>query len=150
MLLSSKNDGLCPSLSMTQRMYGFVGCFCIGCLISVLSSFALIRADVVQFAILYSIGNLVALCSTGFLWGPKSQVKKMFKQTRLVATVVYLVCIVATLVIACADLGIDNGGKVALCLVLIVIQFLALCWYCLSFIPYGRKMALNCLTGCCK
>ena len=35
-----------------------------------------------NFAALYVLGNIIALCSTGFLVGPKNQCKKMFDKTR--------------------------------------------------------------------
>ena len=38
--------------------------------------------------------------SSGFLVGPVSQVKKMFKKVRVVATVVYLTTMAATLIVA--------------------------------------------------
>ena len=65
-LFSSKDDGCMPSLSMTQRMYGFGGCFVLGGLMSLLSSFSLMHGDIPQFAMLYSLGNVIALLSTGF------------------------------------------------------------------------------------
>ena len=134
-----------PSLSWNQRWYGFCGCFVLGGLMSLLSSFALVKGDITNFAIFYSLGNIIAISSTGFVWGPKKQCKKMFHKSRAIATVIYLVCIVATLIVACADLGMENGAKIAVCIVLIIIQFIALCWYCLSYIPYARTMVKNCL-----
>ena len=134
-----------PSLSWNQRWYGFCGCFVLGGLMSLLSSFALVKGDITNFAVFYSLGNIIAISSTGFVWGPKKQCKKMFHKSRAIATVIYLVCIVATLIVACADLGMENGAKIAVCIVLIIIQFIALCWYCLSYIPYARTMVKNCL-----
>lgn len=94
----------------------------------------------------------------------------MFKEKRIIATVVMLVCIVLTLMAAfwvrqparalvrwvcyrgrcCAAvpggrepvlirpggcLQWHNGG---LCLIFVILQFLAFTWYCLSYIPYAR------------
>lgn len=39
---------------------------------------------------------------------------------------------------------------VAVVLILVVIQFLALIWYTASYIPFARTMIINCFTGCCK
>ena len=144
-LFQTQDDGCMPSLSWNQRWYGFCGCFVLGGLMSLLSSFALVKGDITNFAIFYSLGNIIAISSTGFVWGPKKQCKKMFHKSRAIATVIYLVCIVATLIVACADLGMENGAKIAVCIVLIIIQFIALCWYCLSYIPYARTMVKNCL-----
>ena len=144
-LFQTKDDGCMPSLSWNQRWYGFCGCFCIGALMSLLSSFSLVKGDVVSFAIFYTLGNCIAIASTGFVWGPKKQCKKMFHKSRAIATTVYLVCIVATLIVACAPLGMENGAKIGVCIFLIVVQFAALCWYCLSYIPYARTMVKNCV-----
>ena len=114
---------------------------------SVASSFALFTGDLVLFAVFYTFGNIVALASTGFMWGPKKQCKKMFAKTRIIATTVYLSLIVVTLVVALAPLGLQDGAKVAIVIILIILQFLALTWYVLSFIPYARSMVQNCF-GC--
>jgi hypothetical protein len=144
-LFQSKDDGCLPALSYTQRWYGFVGCFCMGALMSILSSFALIKGDITSFAIFYSCGNIIALASTGFVWGPKKQLKKMFHKSRAIATTIYLVLLLATLIVACADLGMTDSARTGVCIVMIIIQFIALCWYCLSYIPYARTMVKNCL-----
>ena len=54
-----------------------------------------------KFAILYTMGNVLSLGSTGFLVGFMNQLKNMFKGTRLVATCVYLGAMIMTLVAAC-------------------------------------------------
>jgi hypothetical protein len=58
-----------------------------------------------------------------------------------VATIVYLTSIVLTLVFA---LTIPNQFLILGC---ICVQLLALFWYGLSFIPYGRKMAKGMVTS---
>ena len=47
--------------------------------------------DTVAFALLYSMGTIVALASSMFLRGPVSQVKSMCKEKRIVATIMMLV-----------------------------------------------------------
>jgi hypothetical protein len=94
---------------------------------------------------LYTFGNILSICSTGFVWGPKRQCKKMFHKTRAIATTMYLICIVSTLIFATADLGMTTPVKVSVCIGLIFLQFVALCWYCLSYIPYARQIAKSCL-----
>jgi hypothetical protein len=72
--------------------------------------------------------------------GPLRQFKKMFQKTRVLATVIYLLSIVATLVCA------FTTTSALLVFTCVVVQFLALFWYSLSYIPYGRDIA----TSCCK
>tara|TARA_B100000780_G_C21048751_1_gene421046 strand:- start:76 stop:552 length:477 start_codon:yes stop_codon:yes gene_type:complete len=143
---SLTEDGCIPALTWTQRWYGFCGCFCCGGLMSLLSSLAIGKGDMASFALFYTMGNFISIVSTGFVWGPTKQCKKMFHKTRAIATTIYLVCIVATLTAACADLGMTKGAKIGVCIFLIILQFLALCWYCLSYIPFARQIAKNCVV----
>lgn len=62
-------DNNCCNLSKRTRVLGFVSCFCIGFLVSGLSTFALYTGKTTQFAVFYTLGNVIALCSTGFLMG---------------------------------------------------------------------------------
>jgi hypothetical protein len=144
-LFESEDEGCLPSLTWTQRWYGFCGCFVVGSFISVLSSFSLVKGDVPSFTLLYTLGNIISICSTGVVWGPTSQCRKMFHESRAIATSMYLICMVATLIVATVDLGLQTPAKVGLCLCLIVLQFIALGWYCLSYIPYARQIATHCL-----
>ena len=96
------------------------------------------------FAILYTLGNLVALSSTFFLWGPRSQLKNMFKPIRAGASIVYLIMLLVTLVIA---FTIANGILVLIC---VAIQFCAMVWYAASYIPYGRTLIKKTIGGVIK
>lgn len=62
-------DNNCCNLSRKARVQGFVLCFCVGFFISCLSTISFYRGQTTQFASFYTIGNLIALCSTGFLMG---------------------------------------------------------------------------------
>lgn len=144
-LFETEDNGCIPSLSWTQRWYGFCTCFVIGSITSLLSSISLAKGDIPAFSLLYTVGNIISLCSTGFVWGPTKQCKKMFHKTRAIATTMYLLCILTTVIFATADLGLEKPVKVMICICLIVLQFIALCWYCLSYIPYARQIAKSCI-----
>ena len=91
---------VCPALTFKQRVYGFAICFCIGCVISLssmLSFHQLLHGNPVPFAIKYSLGNTIALLSTGFLMGPKTQLKRMSHPTRWIAALIYVLAIVGTI-----------------------------------------------------
>lgn len=130
----------CFSLTRKQRAMGFVICFGLGCLLSFLSTLSM--GSPVRFSVFYSSGNLVALFSTAFLVGPWQQVKNMFHKKRVVATIVYLAALVATLVVA-----IKTGSTIGV-LCLIAIQFCALVWYTASYIPFARDALKKMLTSC--
>ena len=74
MLFETNDDGCMPALSWRQRWYGFAFCFCFGSITSLFSSLALVKRDIPSFAFLYTFGNLISICSTGFVWGPKNNV----------------------------------------------------------------------------
>jgi len=73
--------------------------------------------------------------------GPMNQLKKMFDPTRLIATIVFIASVVMTLVSA---LVIKVG---VLVLIFIIIQFLALAWYTISYIPFARDAIKSCCRG---
>lgn len=134
-----------PSLTYTQRLYGFVGCFSVGYFISFIGTLTIIGGQYKSFAALYSVGNLLSICSTGFLVGPKNQCTKMFDKTRRFASIMYLVLLIT--VFACAM----TGQNIVLVMFLLILQILAAIWYTLSYIPYGRKTATSCLgNSCCS
>ncbi|TDH66970.1 uncharacterized protein CCR75_007966 [Bremia lactucae] len=134
---SSESDTLtstCPSLSKKQRMIGFVSCFVLGFLVTFGSTFALIVGadNGTKFGITYSFGTIISLCGSGFLVGPRQQVKLMFKPIRCVAAFIYLTMIVVLLLSQTPQLGL-------VVLLFVFIQCGAAIWYSASYIPYGRK-----------
>jgi len=134
------------SLTREQRFYGFGGCFIGGWVISLfaLTQIPNIPTEPQNFALLYSIGNIIALASTCFLFGPCSQIKKMFDPVRIWATLIYLAAIGLTLFCA---FKVQQALPVIACM---IVQLLAMIWYCASFIPYGRQCIKNCVGGMCK
>ena len=52
------------------------------------------------FGTFYTFGNIVALCSTMFLMGPKRQLRNMTRANRRMATGVYIVAMIVTLSLA--------------------------------------------------
>ncbi|CAF1021253.1 unnamed protein product [Brachionus calyciflorus] len=120
------------SLSWSTRIKGFIFFFVFGYLISFLATFLFTIIGLVAFAVMYTCGNICSMCSTLFLMGPVSQLKKMFATTRIIATIIVLASFVAT--ILCAVL-LKNP---ILCLIFVIIQFFAMLWYSLSYIPFAR------------
>ncbi|CAG8496646.1 6149_t:CDS:2 [Ambispora leptoticha] len=79
----------CFKLTRTQRF-----------VISFLSTLALSTGNITGFAILYTIGNVVSLVSTGFLVGFGKQIKTMFAPVRRIASAVFLAAMLTTLLVA--------------------------------------------------
>ena len=132
-------SSLCPDLSYSERLIGFGACLLMGSLIA-LSSFGsfseLVAGQPLSFAVLYSMGNLTSLCSTLFLVGLKRQYRNMTHPNRKISAGIYLGCLFSTLLTAyiAPELSL-------LIIVLVLVQWSALFWYTLSYIPFGRRMA---------
>lgn len=130
------------TLGWTTRIKGFAICFGLGFLFSILGAFflAIPGKGLRLFAIFYSIGNITSISSTCFLMGPFKQIKKMFNSTRVLATLTALIFLVMTLVSALVL------KKTALTFICCIIQFLAMTWYSLSYIPYARDAVMKVLN----
>lgn len=135
------DDNICPSLTFKQRMIGFAICLSLAVIMEILAIFTLFQQEYVTFGIINTIANILALLSTLFLSGPKKQVKKMFDETRRIATCVYLLTMIMTFVVALAI-------KIAwLVIFMVIIQYLAMLWYSISYIPFARD-AIKKVVGC--
>lgn len=76
---------LFPTLTYQQRIIGVISFIGFGFLLSMGSLLRLVQllhGNPTPFAIMYSMGNIVSVSATCFLYGPYSQAKKMFAQTR--------------------------------------------------------------------
>lgn len=103
--------------------------------------FVLTQGQPVPFAVNYSAGNILALGASFFLCGPKRQFKNMFDEKRRITSIVYLSCLGSTL--AVVFIPLHWAIKLALLICLLITQCGANAWYSLSYIPYGRRTALN-------
>ncbi|KAL2088193.1 hypothetical protein ACEWY4_017021 [Coilia grayii] len=132
------------TLSWGTRVKGFVICFVLGVLCSILGTCFLWipGAGLAVFAVMYTGGNVASLASTMFLMGPLNQLKRMCEKTRALATAIMLTCLVLTL---CAAFWWKNNG---LALLFCILQFLAFAWYSLSYIPFARDAVMKVFSAC--
>ena len=142
--------GLCPQLTFRQRLFGFALCFCVGVTLSVTSLFSfsqLLLGHPTPFAIKYTFGNALSLVSMCFLVGPWRQLRNMTSSTRWIAALIYVVAMGLTFV-SCLVFK-ARGEKIGALVVLIciVVQFCAMTWYALSYIPFGRRLFKSCLRS---
>ncbi|EPQ58071.1 SFT2-domain-containing protein [Gloeophyllum trabeum ATCC 11539] len=124
-------------LTRTQRLYGFVGCLVTGFILSIIGSALLFIGLLGSFALLYVLGTIISLVGTGFLIGFFKQLKLMFKPVRVLATIIFLGSIVLVFV------GAFVIGSDLLCILFVIIEYLAYTWYTLSYIPYARTAVLK-------
>jgi len=120
------------TMTWSQRVTGFVVCISSGIVLSMLSMFCLQLLAMKAFAVTYSLGAIVSILSTGFLVGFGKQMQWMTKEGRLTATLIYIFSIFLTLFVA---FWTGKAGPSLLC---VIVQFLALCWYCVTWIPGGQ------------
>ena len=88
------------------------------------------------FVFVSTLGNIVSLSGACFLSGPRAQARKMFHETRRIASMVYLSSMVVTLVVAFVCTGFR--GQAPVMILLMLVEYAAVTWYCLSYIPFAR------------
>ena len=126
-----------PELSYSTRLAGFAFCFILGTMLSLtsMSSFAgVLLGNPLPFAFKYTVGNLLSLCSYGFLVGPARQCSGMFGAERCMSTSVYLGSLASTLVCV---FWLHNY---VFTFVSICVQFFAMLYYALGVVPFGHVM----------
>lgn len=128
------------TLTTKQRFYGFVICLVSGLTCVLLSM--LVFFNPIKFGITFTFGNLLSLGSTAFLIGPKRQVTMMLDPVRIYATAIYLASMIIALFCA---FYVHNR---LLTLLAIILEFGALIWYSLSYIPFARSMVSKIMVAC--
>uniref|UniRef100_A0A3Q2WXP4 Vesicle transport protein n=1 Tax=Haplochromis burtoni TaxID=8153 RepID=A0A3Q2WXP4_HAPBU len=129
------------TLSYSTRVKWFVICFAGGILCSILGTALLfLPSGLKLFAVFYTLGNIAALASTCFLMGPLKQLKRMFEPTRLIATIVVLLCLVLTL---CSVFW-----NFVFAIFSFSFHFLIAFFLFLSFICFDRDAVIKCFTTC--
>ena len=84
------------------------------------------------------IGFGLALGGTFFLSGFKGQISKMFSKERRIASITVISTFVLILLFG---FTVENA---VLCIILLIIQFLAIFWYVSSMIPGFKKFFCCC------
>lgn len=136
-----EDENLCsllPSMTWRERLMGCGTCMVAGYVLSFGSFWRL--ADLVHgnpypFVLNATAGNLLALMGSCFLSGPHAQARKMWQPHRQVATAAYLGSLLLTLIVAFLSIP---GPKAFYLLVLMLIQYVAIGWYTLSYIPFAH------------
>lgn len=131
-------EGFFPAMSWRERLIGCATCMVLGYMLSFGSFFRikdLLTGNPLPFVLHATIGNIIALAGSCFLTGPTSQMERMFKEDRKYASIAYLTSLALTLVVAFAPIP---GPKGLLLMVLMLVQYLSVFWYCLSYVPFAR------------
>jgi len=135
---------MCSSLTWQERLGGCLGCMALGYILSFGSFFRfkdLMMGDPAPFVVYATVGNIISLSGSFFLSGPTSQFKKMFHESRKTATLLYLGSLAVTLIVALIPFGSGvRGIKAMILVILLLCQYVAVAWYCMSYIPFARQM----------
>ena len=140
----SSNSSMCPDLDFKTRIIGFVISFVLGIFMmisSISQLFTLALGGQRWFAIWYTCGNCVCLSSTFFLMGPKKQCDNMMKPERKLTSMVLFISMALCLFMA------FTGTSKLLIMLIIIVQFLALVWYALSYIPGAQRLCSSCIKS---
>ena len=134
-----------PSLSLRERLLGCGTCMIAGYILS-FGSFMRIKSllfgNPVPIVVHVTVGNIIALCGTCFLSGPQAQMRRMLHKTRKLATTYYLGSLVVTMFLLLLP---HFPFRNFLLFMLMIGQYVAITWYCLSYIPFARQFVTN---GC--
>jgi Got1/Sft2-like family len=143
---SSEPCACLPSLTWRERYLGCGVCMVAGYLLSMGSLWrlgALLTGHPLPFVFNATIGNLLALAGSCFLMGPSAQMSRMWHDQRRIATTAYLGSLLLTLIVAFwHGLFLQSLWLV----LLMLIQFIAITWYCLSYIPYAQDAVMGYLS----
>ncbi|XP_054165503.1 vesicle transport protein SFT2B-like [Oppia nitens] len=140
---SENNESFFPSLSWSTRLQGFVICFILGFVMSIIGGACIaLPKGLVLFALFYTLGNIISMASTMFLMGPIRQFRNMFAMTRIFATLAVILFMILTLM---AGLWWHNTG---LAIIFCILQFIAFIWYSLSYIPFARDVVKKTFSSC--
>ena len=129
-----------PELSYTTRIAGFCFCFFLGWVLSLTSLTSigsLLVGNPLPFAFKYTLGNLLSICSFGFIQGPARQCQGMCAPERRLSTCCYLGSFVATL------FSVFYLHSRLWTMVALGVQLVAALLYALSYLPAGLRYAIT-------
>ena len=108
-------DSCFPSLTFKQRVQGCLSCAATGMAFSFMGFLLWWTGNIRGFAFTYTLGNIISICGTGFLFGPKRQCRSMFAAKRIWATSIYVTAMLLTLIVA-----FSRGPKMLVFLLLFI------------------------------
>jgi uncharacterized membrane protein HdeD (DUF308 family) len=132
------------NLSWKQRFIGWLIGTGLGIFFFVIA-FLLFEVTLVpEFAVAYTIGNLLLVAGLLVLAGPVSQAKNLTQPSRLISVCVFVLSMIVTLFVAFTSNG---GAWVIVILIAVLLQLAAFAWYALSYIPFGQSLVTSSVSG---
>lgn len=142
-------DDPCPccEMSFNTRLIGALICSGVGMLLSVGSFIAAATGSLSTFAVIYSLGTLLALGGSFFVAGPKKHLEKLKCIAHSVSLAVICVAIICVFLAAC-QLGGTSGTILAI--VFVIVQACALVVFTLTLNEVAWAGAKSLLGNCLK
>lgn len=137
-----ENESCCPNMSKPYRIAGFLICAVLGLFFGLFSFSNVIPGGNANNGYWITGGNLLCICSTLFLTSFSTQMKKMLEPVRALNTLILLGSMGCTL--AFAILKWTSILWIPIC-----VQYAAMVWYILSYIPHGQEFCAGCMKSCC-
>lgn len=134
---TNDTDQVIKGLTWVQRIQGFAVLMSLALFSTLMSWFALGLGNYWKYCALSSLGSILSMLSTIIVMGPSAQLAYMFDEYRWTSSVLYVGSLFLTLFVALIL------QSVLLCLFCCVIQYAALLWYTLSYVPYGRDALVH-------
>ncbi|CEG47986.1 membrane protein involved in er to golgi [Plasmopara halstedii] len=140
---SDEEDGLLDDigdeldqLTLNQRALGAVGCYVLSGFFVFVATLMLLTGvhHVRSYALFYSLSNIATFCSLIFIMGQDRLTKRMLSRKRSLSGRAWLASLALTLIVAM--FWPRHWFSV---LVLLLLQFVSMVWYSVSYIPFGRK-----------
>lgn len=119
--------------SRIQRIIGFIICIGLGIFCMTVSTFYIpvLVLKARKFALLYTLGSVFFILAFGFLSGFMTMVRQMFSRDRVLVSLSYTSCLLATLYFSMVQ------QSTALTVLFAVAQIIALLWLVMASVPGG-------------
>lgn len=121
-LLEDKEDECC-NLDYKTRLIGGAICTGVGVLFTVLSFITFATSDLSTFAIIYSIGTILAVAASFFFLGPKKHFERMKSVAHMVSSVILIVAIILVFI------GAFAAKSAAMAIIFVIVQIVALVFF---------------------
>uniref|UniRef100_A0A7S0ZYE5 Vesicle transport protein n=1 Tax=Noctiluca scintillans TaxID=2966 RepID=A0A7S0ZYE5_NOCSC len=131
----------CPNLSIRRRMLGAICLLCLGQCLQASCWFyfgSVMLGFPAKFATCYTLGNFVMMCASLFFSGPTQQMKQIMLKQRGSTLALFMSTMLLTLVTVYSRSFV---GRSFLLILFVVVQYMALAWYILSYVPRGQQVA---------
>ena len=141
------NQSCFPTLSFKERITAFIIFNALGYIIQLGSFLRFLSAatghDPMRFALLYSIGNILAIIGILFLVGIEQHTRMVTNPTRRMISLIFFGSLILSIII---PLIFHNKIGRLFTFIFVIIQMISYWWYTLSYIPGARMIVSGCLS----